>query len=116
MDNRLPYAVITVDCESIIDWDSFHSVFSEAFGFPGFCGRNMNAWIDCLTYIDDPEAGMSAVHAPPGGALVLQLEHTKDFALRCPELYAAIVEGVAFVNWRRLEKGEVPALVLSFWK
>jgi Barstar (barnase inhibitor) len=116
MENRLPYVVITIDCESIVDWDSFHSVFSEAFGFPEYYGRNMNAWIDCLTYIDDPKAGMSEAHAPAGGVLVLQLEHAKDFAMRYAELYAAMVEGIAFVNWRRLEKGEAPALILSFWK
>jgi hypothetical protein len=83
---RLSYSAVTVDCRNIIDWDSFHSVFSQAFGFPAFYGRNMNAWIDCLTYIDDPTAGMSEVHTPPGGVLVLQLEHAEDYALRCPEL------------------------------
>jgi len=29
--SRLPYSVVTVDCRSIVDWDSFHSVFFAAF-------------------------------------------------------------------------------------
>jgi len=60
MDNRLPYAVITVDCESTVDSESFHSVFSEAFGFPGFYGRNMNAWIGKTT------SGQCCVHRMVG--------------------------------------------------
>lgn len=116
MTSRVPYVLVTVDCRSIVDWDSFHSVFARTLGFPAFYGRNMNAWIDCLTYVDDRDAGMSEVHAPEGGVLVLQLEHAKDFALRCPEVYAATVECVAFVNWRRVDMGDGPALVLSFWE
>ena len=41
--------VVRIDGDRIVDWDTFHNVFTEAFGFPGFYGRNMNAWIDCLT-------------------------------------------------------------------
>jgi len=30
-------------------------VFAESFGFPGFHCRKMgDAWIDCMTYLDDP--------------------------------------------------------------
>ena len=47
--------VVRLDCDRITDWDSFHAVFAEVFGFPNFYGRNMNAWIDCMTYLDDPE-------------------------------------------------------------
>ena len=35
---------IHIDTARIKDWDSFHNVFAEAFGFPGFYGRNMDAW------------------------------------------------------------------------
>jgi RNAse (barnase) inhibitor barstar len=46
----------------ITDWDSFHDLFAEVFGFPGFYGRNMNAWNDCMTYLAVPEEGMTSVH------------------------------------------------------
>ena len=76
--------LVRIDTARIRDWDSFHGVFAEAFGFPDFYGRNMDAWIDCLTYLDDPAAGMSAVHAPKGGVVTLQLDGVDDFAVRCP--------------------------------
>jgi hypothetical protein len=91
-------------------------VFAEVLGFPGFYGRNMNAWIDCLTSADSAEDGMTTITAQPGDVLTLQLEAVSDFAARCPEQYAAMIECSAFVNWRRLEKGQRPILALSFYK
>jgi RNAse (barnase) inhibitor barstar len=108
--------LVKVDTCRIRDWNTFHDVFAEVLGFPDFYGRNMDAWIDCMTYVDDPTAGMSTVHATTGTVLVLQLEDVRDFAARCPELYAAIIECSAFVNWRRIEIGQDAVLALSFSK
>jgi hypothetical protein len=76
----------------------------------------MNAWIDCMSDLDDPGAGMTAVYAPPGGVVALQIDGAGDLMRRCPEQYAAIVECSAFVNWRRMEQGEAPVIALSFRK
>ena len=100
----------------IRDWESFHDVFAKAFGFPGFYGRNMNAWIDCLTSLDEPDDGMTSVHAPKGGVLTLHLDHVEDFATRCPEIHEAILDCAAFVNYRRIEAGDDPVLALSYFK
>ncbi len=108
--------VVRLDCGRITDWDSFHAVFAEVFGFPGFYGRNMNAWIDCMSYLDEPGAGMSAVGVPAGGVLTLQLDGVDEFAVRCPEQYAALIECAAFVNWRRSSRGEPGVLALAFQK
>ena len=108
--------LVRLDTRRITDWDSFHEVFTELFGFPDFYGRNMDAWNDCMTYLDDPTAGMTAIHAPRGGILTLQLEHVDDFARRCPDQYEAIVECAAFVNWRRIEIGGTAVLALSYFK
>jgi hypothetical protein len=108
--------IVKLDTRLITDWASFHHVFAERFGFPDFYGRNMNAWIDCMTSLDKPGAGMTSVHAPAGGVVVLQLDGVDDFAARTPELYAAIIECSAFVNWRRTEMGQEPVLTLSFHK
>ena len=108
--------VVSLDTSRITDWDTFHAVFAEVFGFPDFYGRNMNAWIDCMTYLDDPDAGMTAVYVPPGSVVTLQLEDVDSFARRCPALYDAVVECAAFVNWRRIEIGQKPMLALSFYK
>jgi hypothetical protein len=100
----------------ITDWDTFHDQFADAFGFPDFYGRNMNAWIDCMSSLDDPEAGMTSVHAPEGGVVVLHLEEVDAFAARCPEQFEAVVECAAFVNWRRIDVGEPAVLALAYFK
>ena len=106
--------VIVIDCRQITDWDSLHTIFADRLGFPGFYGRNMDAWIDCLTSVDDASAGMSVVTISPGSVLVLQLDHVKELRARLPHLYDAIVECSAFANWRRIERGDEPVLSLAF--
>src|SRR3954465_15464167 len=95
--------LIRVDGAQIRDWDSFHRVFASAFGFPDFYGRNMNAWIDCMTSLDAPADGMTSLHGSAADPVVLQL----DDANAVPkEIFDTLVECTAFVNWRRLESGE----------
>src|SRR5262249_24947655 len=108
--------VVSIPTRRIRDWDTFHGVFAEVMGFPGFYGRNMNAWIDCMSYLDDPDAGMTTTCVARGSVLTLQLEDIDDFAARCPEQYSAIIECSAVVNWRRIETGEPAVLALSFFK
>jgi RNAse (barnase) inhibitor barstar len=106
---------VSLDCDKIVDWRSFHEEFARVFAFPEFYGKNMNAWIDCMTYVDDPDSGMSTVHCERGSVLALELLNVESFRRRCRELYEAVVEGVAFVNWRRLETGDPAVLTISFW-
>jgi RNAse (barnase) inhibitor barstar len=107
--------LVILDTRLITGWPAFHAVFAEAFGFPDFYGRNMNAWIDCMTDLDDLEGRMTSVHVEPGQIMTLQLDHVADFRQRFGEAYDAIIEGSAFVNWRRIERGLPPVLVLSFY-
>jgi len=106
---------VSIDCSRIHDWDSFHQVFSEAFGFPAFYGRNMNAWTDCLTHLDDPESGMTSIHVAKGEILVPGLLNVAEFRQSHAELYEAVIECSAFVNYRRIEISEEPVLALSFF-
>ena len=108
-------SLVKVDCARIKDWDTFHDEFHRVLGFPDFYGRNMNAWIDCMTFLDDPGAGMSTIHCDVGKMVTIELENVKEFKKRCPEQYDAIIECSAFVNWRRIETGELPVLALSFY-
>lgn len=110
----LKYTRITVDCDTITDWESYFDAFAAAFGFPEFFGRNMDAWIDCMSTLDDPGSGLACIQVPTDGCVVLQLDNAKSFAMRCPDQFAATVECSAFVNCRRLEAGESPLLMLSF--
>jgi len=56
---------VQIDGSKIKNWDSFHDLFAEVLGFPGFYGRNMDAWNDCMTYLAVPEEGLTSVHVPP---------------------------------------------------
>jgi RNAse (barnase) inhibitor barstar len=105
--------IIAIPVEKIVDWASFHQVFKETLGFPDYYGRNMDAWIDCMTYVDEPDADMSAV-TNPGEILVLQIDNPFEFRKRCPEQYGALIECSAFVNFRRSKIGAAPVLALLF--
>jgi hypothetical protein len=103
--------LVRVDGAQLRDWDSFHSVFASTFGFPGFYGRNMDAWIDCMTSLDAPDDGMTSVHGTATDPVVLQVD---DAGVVPKEIFDALVECAAFVNWRRLEIGEPAILMLAF--
>jgi hypothetical protein len=104
---------VTLDASAMTDEPSFHRQFQGALGFPDFYGANMNAWIDCMNYVDDPSAGMSSVWVQPGEVLVLRIENAEDFKRRCPALWLAFLECAAFVNWRRIERGDAAILCVS---
>jgi RNAse (barnase) inhibitor barstar len=107
-------AIVRIDADAIVDWASFHDVFAQSLGFPGFYGRNLNAWIDCMTYVDDVDAGMTTVHVASGQVLTLVIENAAAFRARCPGQFAALVEDAAFVNWRRIAQGQPAVLALAF--
>jgi RNAse (barnase) inhibitor barstar len=107
--------LVRIPTERIVDWDSFHDVFAETMGFPAFYGRNSAAWVDCMTDLDE-DNGMTTMHVAPGEVLTLQLEEATEFARRCPDQYAFILECSAFVNWRRIEQGQPAVLALSFFR
>jgi hypothetical protein len=107
---------IQIDASKISDWDSFHNQFSKTLGFPEYYGRNMNAWIDCMTYLDDPDATMTTIHVVPGDLLVICVSGARDLKRRCPEIYDALIECSAFVNYRRIELGQPAVLALSFYE
>lgn len=104
--------VVAIPVEEITDWDTFHDVFGKALGFPDFYGRNMNAWVDCMTSLDEPEEGMTTVTVAKGGVVILRIDSANDFQKRRPELYDALVECAAFVNWPRIKRGAEPVLGL----
>ena len=108
-------AIVQIDVNRITDWDSFHDVFAETFGFPKYYGRNMNAWIDCMTYLNDPEGSDSAFQCEKNKIVFLDLVGMHDLKKRNPEIYDALIESSAFVNYRRIDVGENPVLGLSFW-
>jgi hypothetical protein len=109
--------VVIIPADLIQDWDSFHSVFQATLVFPDFYGRNMNAWIDCMTDVDDPESRMTTTTVGEGNLLTLRIDSAPDFKQRCTDQFEALIECAAFVNYRRLQGGSTPvlALMLNGW-
>ena len=106
-------ATAKLDGARIIDWPSFHAACKEAFGFPDFYGANMDAWIDCLTYLRDDD-GMSRFYLGPDEPLRVEVAGTEALGERAPEMLRELVECAAIVNQRHVELGEKPALHLVF--
>ena len=107
--------MVRIDASGIRDWESFHDVFAKAFGFPDFYGHNMDAWIDCLSSLDEPSAGMTSVHVARGATLTLVVEGAESFKSCCPEQFQVLLECTGFVNWRLADNGEPVLLALAFW-
>jgi len=105
---------LQIDGASITDWTSFHDQFAEKLGFPSYYGRNLDAWIDCMTCLDDPSAGMSLVSLVPGEVLMLCVSDATGLRHRCPEIFRELVECTGLVNGRRAEQGEGDVLALAF--
>ncbi|MGI9390365.1 MAG: barstar family protein [Boseongicola sp.] len=108
--------VVEIDGSAISTWQEFHDVFAKQLGFPDFYGRNMNAWIDCMTSLDCPEDGLTNIHAPSGGVLTLLISNAKKLRNEAGEIWEALNECAAFVNWRKIEVGERAVLSLAYYK
>lgn len=93
---------IKIDFERIIDWETFHSVFSEAMGFPDFYGNNNNAWIDCMSYLDE-DTGMTKIIVEPGQSLNIIVSGTKVAIESASEVFLGFIDIVAAVNRRYIE-------------
>lgn|SRR6185312_4988605 len=102
--------VVVVDCSLISDWESLHDVFADALGFPEYYGRNSSAWIDCMTY---PNEECSRVSVAEGETFTVHLKSAQSLKDRAPQLLADVLEMSAFVNFRRIETGEPPILIIS---
>jgi RNAse (barnase) inhibitor barstar len=105
---------ILLETNSITDWNSFHSQFATLMGFPDFYGRNMNAWIDCMSYLTAPNEKMSKIHLENGEALVIQISHTNDFRKRMPEIYDELIYCVVAVNNHFAKRKESSVVALAF--
>ena len=104
---------IQIETRKINDWGTFHDVFAQAFGFPDFYGRNMDAWIDCMSDISTTsQQGMTAVRIGLNEKLILDIPEADAWKKRCPEVFEAFIDCVAFANYRNLEAGEEASLLL----
>ena len=104
-------AKVILDGAAISSWAAFHTQCEQAFGFPEFYGRNMNAWIDCLSYLRDND-GMSKFHLTEHEVLQIELQHAEQLRQSAPEILEELEFCVGAINERYEDYGEKPALAL----
>ena len=105
-------ATVKLDGASITDWDSFHTACVEAFGFPVFYGRSMDAWIDCLSYLRDDE-NMTKFLLKPNEILDITIGNADALRASNPDLLEEVSFCIAGINERYDDYGEKPALALK---
>ena len=106
--------VVKIDGKRLVDADHFHDEFSKKFGFPDFYGRNMDAWIDCMSSLDWPEAKMTSFHVDKGKVVTILISNYKYFKKAAPKQWLDLIECSAFVNKRCVDPGINPLLALAF--
>jgi hypothetical protein len=105
-------ASVQLDGGKIADWNSFHGECQGTFGFPEFYGRNMDAWIDCLSTLRDDDR-MTKFKLGPDETLEIRLLHSGVLRRQAPNILGALEECMMAVNERYVEHGEKPALTLE---
>ena len=104
-------STVKLNGEQLTDWDAFHTLSQQTFGFPAFYGRNISAWIDCLSYLRDDES-MSGIRLAEDEVLTIALSHSALVQQRFPELLEELQFCVAMINEHYDDYGEKPALQL----
>jgi hypothetical protein len=93
------------------DWPSFHAESVRAFGFPQFYGHNMDAWIDCLSYLADGD-GMSAFHLGEDEMLTVALLGFERFSQEHSDICSAFLECIACANGRYTVAGGIARIAV----
>eukprot|EP01037_Dinobryon_pediforme_P018999 gene18999-19344_t len=82
------------------------------FGFPDFYGCNMNAWVDCLSYLRDDD-GMSRFVLKDKEVLTIEVLHSDKLRQAAPEIIEELQFCVAMINDRCEDYEEAATLKLS---
>lgn len=106
--------IIRIDARRLTDAAGLHAALNEAFGFLDEYGKNLDSLVDCLTYLDDPQAGMTRAHVRPGEVALLVLDHIDTNGKQIDRHVKSLLDAIAFVNWRRLETGQPPVLAVAY--
>lgn len=104
--------VVHLNGATIDDWHAFHGECQSAFGFPDCYGCNMDAWIDCLSYLRD-EDGMTKFRLKPDEMLQIVIDHAEILRKNAPHILEDIALCVEALNERYVDYGENPALELK---
>ncbi len=96
----------------MLDWPSFHQESQHKFGFPDFYGRNMDAWVDCMSSLRD-EDSMASVVLQSDEILQIDVAHASLLRTKASHILDALEDCIDAVNERYDENGEIPALKLN---
>lgn len=102
---------VSLNGEIITNWDAFHDESQRVFGFPEFYGRNMNAWVDCLSYLRDDD-GMSRFRLQSDEVLRIEVQQAERMRAQVPEILDDLAFCIEAINERYADYGEKPALEL----
>jgi hypothetical protein len=100
---------IVLPTSEIRNEKTFHTVCQRVFGFPDLYDHTMDAWIDCLSCLDDPAADMSSFTLAPGELLVIVVPDSSELK---DEVFTALIDGAIAVNTRFAERGKSPVIAL----
>ena len=107
----MPEAVL--DLDRITGWDEFHEECKRVMGFPAFYGANMNAWIDCLSYMTDGGDGMSCFALNGAEVLTIRVLNSRPGSAVQQEILDALIQHTGSVNNRYVAVGDIPRLKLA---
>jgi hypothetical protein len=106
--------VVEINGKELVGWEYFHDTFARVLGFPDYYGRNMNAWIDCMIYLDDPPPNQTNISLADGEVLTLAIQNWRYLKAESKnDEWDALVECSAFVNSARIQMGRRAILALA---
>jgi RNAse (barnase) inhibitor barstar len=100
---------IVLPTSEIRNEKTFHAVCQRVFGFPDFYAHTMDAWIDCLSCLDDPSAEMTSITLASGELLLVVVPNSA--ALK-REIFDALIDATVAVNARFVANGKSPLVGL----
>ncbi|MEX0313895.1 MAG: barstar family protein [Allomuricauda sp.] len=89
-----------LSANKLMTWKSFHKEFKSTFNFPDYYGENMDAWIDCMDELFEKP-------------IIINIKNAKKLRENAPDIFAAILECAAFVNYRKVQEGGNPTILVA---
>ena|SRR5262245_40188546 len=101
---RAGYKVYALEAARWKTPQDFHDEAKRVLGFPDYYGRNLAAWLDCLSDLEVPQQG----------GVVLQFKHYDAFAQSHAQLAQTILDSIESTSRRFMLTGQrMLALVQS---
>ena len=92
-----------IDGTKIIDWKSFHDEFQTKLGFFEGYGRNLNAWIDCMTdmFTNGEYESLTKFNLNEGDRFILKILNSEKWKNQSTETFNAFIDCCISANSER---------------